>query len=284
MNCEKNGVTKFMLHKIPFFKECMISAFQCEECGFKNSEVTFAGKLEDTAVRYELNCINNIAFNRTVVKSEYATIKVPEAGLEIPAQTQKGSIKTIEGFFLATIEGLSDMQEERREFDPVTAGKIDEYIKKLETFRSGDAMPFTFILEDPSGNSYIENPAAPTVDQYCKKIEWLRTAEEYVSMGYPADAATLAAEEDKAVEDKTQKANLAGFGKESRKAIRQTKEEQEALLAKAAAYAKREPVTSAAGVNFGYSVEDQEHEKDLMDKDDTRQEVMKFPTPCYACD
>ena len=87
MNCERNGVTKFMLNKIPFFKEVMISAFQCEECGFKNSEITFAGKLGDYGVKYELNCINNIAFNRTVVKSEYATIKVPEAGLEIPPQT-----------------------------------------------------------------------------------------------------------------------------------------------------------------------------------------------------
>lgn len=257
MNCEEMGVTKFMLQKIPFFKECMISAFQCEECGFKNSEVTFAGKLEDYSVKYELNVINNIAFNRTVVKSEYATIRVPEAGLEIPPQTQKGSIKTIEGFFLATIEGLNDMQEERRKYDPVTAGKIDEYIKKLETFKSGDAMPFTFILEDPSGNSYIENPAAPTIDQYCKKTEWLRSAEEYVAMGYPPDAATLAAEEDRAKEQELKNASLAGYGKESRKAIRQTKEEQEALLAKAQAYAKREAVTSAAGVDFGRSVEDQ---------------------------
>ena len=88
-----------MFTKIPFFKEIMISSFSCEECGFKNSEVSFAGKLEDKGVRYELNVINNIAFNRTVVKSEFATIKVPEIGLEIPAQTQKGSIKTIEGYF-----------------------------------------------------------------------------------------------------------------------------------------------------------------------------------------
>ena len=183
----------------------MISAFSCDECGFKNSEVTFAGRLEDYAVRYELNVINNIAFERTVVKSEYATIKVPEAGLEIPPQTQKGSIKTIEGFFLATIEGLQDMQEERRQYDPVTAGKIDEYIEKLQKFRTGDAMPFKFILEDPSGNSYIENPAAPTVDQYCKRTERLRTAEEYVQMGYPPDAATMAELEDKAKEEQLAK-------------------------------------------------------------------------------
>jgi zinc finger protein len=36
--------------------------------------------------------------NRNIVKSEYATIKVPELDLEIPPQTQKGTINTVEGF------------------------------------------------------------------------------------------------------------------------------------------------------------------------------------------
>ena len=70
-------------------------------------------------------------------------------------------------------------------------------------------MPFTFILEDPSGNSYIENPAAPTIDQYCKKEQWLRTAEEYIAMGYPPDAATLQAEGDKSASEDLKKNALS---------------------------------------------------------------------------
>jgi zinc finger protein len=106
MNCEEKGVTKFMLTKIPFFREIMISAFHCDHCGYKNSEVSFAGRLDDFGVKYELRVINNVAFNRTVVKSEFATISIPEIGLEIPPQTQKGSVKTIEGYIMSTIEGL----------------------------------------------------------------------------------------------------------------------------------------------------------------------------------
>ena len=87
MACEEMGVTKFMLTKIPFFKEVMISAFHCDHCGTKNSECSFPGKLEDYGVKYEVNVINNIAFNRTVVKSEFATIRVPELGLEMPPAT-----------------------------------------------------------------------------------------------------------------------------------------------------------------------------------------------------
>lgn len=64
INCEEQGETKFMMTHIPFFKEIMISAFTCPHCGFRNSEVTFAGKLEDYGCRYEVNVINEVAFNR----------------------------------------------------------------------------------------------------------------------------------------------------------------------------------------------------------------------------
>lgn len=64
MNCHGSGVTKFMLLNIPFFKEIMVSAFSCEECGFKNSEVSFAGRLDDYGIKYEVNVVNPIAFNR----------------------------------------------------------------------------------------------------------------------------------------------------------------------------------------------------------------------------
>jgi zinc finger protein len=52
--------------------------------------------------------------NRSVVKSENATIRIPELDLEIPPETQKGTINTIEGYIMKTIEALSDLQEERR--------------------------------------------------------------------------------------------------------------------------------------------------------------------------
>jgi zinc finger protein len=45
--------------------------------------------------------------NRSCVKSEFATIKIPELEFEIPPQTQKGSINTVEGFMTNAIDGLS---------------------------------------------------------------------------------------------------------------------------------------------------------------------------------
>ena len=43
MDCRKNGKTKFMYTKIPFFREIILSSFVCEHCGNRNNEVQFGG-------------------------------------------------------------------------------------------------------------------------------------------------------------------------------------------------------------------------------------------------
>ena len=56
-----------------------------------------------------LKVVDQDGLNRSIVKSEFATVKIPELELEIPPQTQKGSIKTVEGFLLSTYEGISEL-------------------------------------------------------------------------------------------------------------------------------------------------------------------------------
>ena len=118
MECGKNGETRFMYTKIPMFKEIIISSFSCEGCGYRNNEVQFGGKLCDYGCSYTLVVSDPDGLNRSIVKSEFATIRIPELDFEIPPQTQKGSIKTVEGYLLSTIEGLQELQEERRKYNP----------------------------------------------------------------------------------------------------------------------------------------------------------------------
>ena len=87
MECGENGITRFMYTKIPMFKEIILSSFSCEHCGAKNTEVQFGGKLGDTGVKYVLNVVDQEGPNRSVVKSEFASIGIPEIELEIPPQT-----------------------------------------------------------------------------------------------------------------------------------------------------------------------------------------------------
>jgi zinc finger protein len=109
MTCREMGTTRFLFTKIPFFKEIIVSSFVCEHCGYKNTEVQFGGQIADFGVRFELTVVNAVQMNRNVVKSEHATIRVLELDLEIPSQTQKGTINTLEGFLQKTVEGLQDL-------------------------------------------------------------------------------------------------------------------------------------------------------------------------------
>jgi zinc finger protein len=67
--------------------EIIISSFNCEECGFSNNEVQFGGKIGDFGTKYTLKVECTGDLSRSVVKSEYATVKIPELDLEIPPIT-----------------------------------------------------------------------------------------------------------------------------------------------------------------------------------------------------
>ena len=47
--------------------------------------------------------------------------------------------------------------------DQETASKIDQFIEKLKAFQRAE-QEFTFIIEDISGNSFVQNPFAPDED------------------------------------------------------------------------------------------------------------------------
>jgi len=224
MNCQEegneteegepiNGVTKFMMTKIPMFKEIILSSFYCEHCHDKNTEVQFGGKLAGQGVKYTFNLTDASHLNRSIVKSEFATIRIPELEFEIPPQTQKGSINTPEGFFANSIEGIGHMQAERRKFDPATAAKIDEFLVKLTAFKEGEVLPFTFEINDPSGNSFVQNNMAPQLDPALKVEYYDRSYNDYATMGYNGEEALADQEEEqkkfKAAKDKELKESMA---------------------------------------------------------------------------
>jgi zinc finger protein len=124
--------------------------------------------------------------NRRVIKSEHATIKIPECDFEIPPMTQKGKLTTIEGFVSVAKEQLENAFNEGiyDELPDESKEKIKSIIQKLDDVLNFKKMPFKFILDDPSGNSFIENPFAPQTDPYIKVSYYERTAEMAQSMGY----------------------------------------------------------------------------------------------------
>ena len=57
--------------------------------------------------------------------------------------------------------------------DEDLASKIDNIIGKLEEYKTGN-VPFTLIVEDISGNSFVENTLSPNIDPCLNKVDFTR--------------------------------------------------------------------------------------------------------------
>ncbi|XP_048369447.1 zinc finger protein ZPR1 [Sphaerodactylus townsendi] len=188
MACLRHGTTRLLLTRIPFFREVLVGSFACHSCGWADAEIQSAGRLQDRGVRYTLAVRTRQDLNREVVKTDCATARIPELEFEIPAFSQKGALTTIEGIIDRSVAGLEQDQPVRKETDPDVARKIDEFILKLKHLKEVDEA-FTFVLDDPSGNSFVENPRAPQRDEGLVVAHYKRSAEQAAMLGIEEEEA-----------------------------------------------------------------------------------------------
>lgn len=259
MRCTQNGTTRFLFTEIPHFRKILLSAFECPHCGERNNEVQFAGELQPRGCSYSLHFSagDQKMLNRQVVKSESATIKIPELDFEIPPEAQRGSLSTVEGILTKAVDDLQALQEERKKVDSQTAEAIDQFLLKLKACATGDSS-FTFNLDDPAGNSFIENPFAPSPDPSLTIKFYKRSPEQQASLGYLVDSSQLGESCDE----------------ESIKEVKNTSGQM-----------KREPhgsIGAAAGHRAIAQVNSAEIAENLF-RYSTPEEVMTFPSTCGAC-
>lgn len=65
-------------------------SFECEHCGYKNNEIQSGEKIQEKGCLLRCKITTTPDLNRQVIKSDYATVKIPELDFEIPAQSKKG--------------------------------------------------------------------------------------------------------------------------------------------------------------------------------------------------
>uniref|UniRef100_A0A8C8G8G9 Zinc finger protein ZPR1 n=1 Tax=Oncorhynchus tshawytscha TaxID=74940 RepID=A0A8C8G8G9_ONCTS len=179
MNCYQNGMTRILLTKIPFFKEIIVSSFTCPNCSWSNTEIQSAGRIQDQGITYTLNVKSKQDMNREVVKADSATTRIPELDFEIPPYTQKGCKYSL-NFLLIWIT-IFTFQETA----PEVAVKISEFIDKLKKLKEGES-GFTLVIDDPSGNSFVENPFAPQTDEALSVCNYTRTPQQDAQLGIKA--------------------------------------------------------------------------------------------------
>lgn len=196
MSCGEEGLTRLMLTDIPHFRELVLMAFECPHCNERNNEVQFAGQLQLQGCRVTLTVPegDREVRNRQVVKSDSATLKIPELELEVPPESQKGTLSTVEGVLKRAFTDLQLLQDERKRVDPKMAEALEEFLKKLEACANGDRA-FTLILDDPSGNSFIESLHGSEPDPLLSIENYDRTGQQNEAMGFLAAPSPTEGEE-----------------------------------------------------------------------------------------
>ena len=54
MNCQKQGITRLLLTKIPFFKDIIVMSFSCPHCGYRNTSIEDAKELAPQGIHFIL--------------------------------------------------------------------------------------------------------------------------------------------------------------------------------------------------------------------------------------
>ena len=173
MNCSEQGITTIVTVKIPYFRSLQISHFKCSHCDYKNSSIRFMEKIPDKGVRFVLHIKSINDLKRKIVKSKHCIVFIPSIGLEIPGPTQGDSISTIEGFLKQTYLCLQTTEQK---------SKLNEFFEKFNKC-SKVLFEYDLIVDDPSGNSFIENPKAPETDPNLEVSYYKRTEEQNEAIG-----------------------------------------------------------------------------------------------------
>ena len=276
MNCHDKGTTRLLMTKIPFFKDIIVMSFSCPHCGYKNTSIEDAEELAPQGIHFVLSVKTSKDMDRRIIKSNYASLSIPCCGLEIPAMTQKGKLSTIEGFISTAKENFSASLEDGyyNEMGDEFINKIKETIQKLTDTLNGDKFPFELILDDPSGNSFIENPYAPQTDPNIKVSYFDRTKEMAEQMGFSLENQKM--EQDQ-TEKKEENKNI------EKKDEKTEKKEKKNEQVKLSYYDKKKDFTvykssdkySKMIVDFTEGIDDQ--------NSDINNKVIQFPANCYCC-
>ena len=178
-----SGLTHLLPTVIPYFKEIIVVSFKCPDCHWANTEIMETSTIQTQGSRIAFTASIRDDLDRRIIKSKHATIEIKELELTIPAMTQRGTMTTIEGVLQKTIDHLRQDQTRRREEHPELATKLDDFISQLVLYATGLQLPFTLILDDPTGNSHIENPNAPNWDPNMRTTQYNRTKPQNVMIG-----------------------------------------------------------------------------------------------------
>lgn len=176
---------------IPYFKDILIMSTNCDRCGYRDNEVKSGSAISEKGKRITLRVEDREDLSRDILKSETCGLTIPEIDLTLHAGTLGGRFTTLEGILEQVFEELSEKVfaagDSVGSADPdgpdlPARKKFEDFLENLKAVKSAER-PFTLILDDPLGNSYVQNLYAPDPDPNMEIESYERTWEQNEELG-----------------------------------------------------------------------------------------------------
>jgi len=149
-SCSQEIEFRYQTENIPYFSDILIVSATCPHCGYRYIDTQMLSSSEPT--RHTLAVCSLEDLSVRIIRSMTASIAIPELGVEIdPGPACTGFITNVEGV-LERIERV--VRGAEREGDPGQKENAHALLTSLAKAREGK-LPFTLVLDDPSGNSAI---------------------------------------------------------------------------------------------------------------------------------
>lgn len=188
--CTKSCSVRVKKVAIPYFKDVFLFGTSCDHCGYKSSDVRTGGEVPEKGKRITLSVENLVDLSRDILKSDSCALHSPELEVEVQPGTLGSKFSTVEGLLT---EIRDQLHGQIYDIDDTTNGggdsmassdkdKWQRFFGRLDSAINGE-MKFNITLEDPMGNSYVQDLCAPANDPQLNIEEYTRTEEEEEELG-----------------------------------------------------------------------------------------------------
>ena len=170
--CGIEGVAKSIMKEIeiPHFGKVLETTLLCPSCGFRHSDVIALEQNDPAKYVLEINK-NNLSVR--VVRSQSATVSIPEVGVKVePGPKSEGYVTNVEGMltrFEDAVKKALNLFE-----DSESQVNAKNTLKHIQELKKGNGTA-TLIILDPFGQSNIVSEKAQILEIPEEELRNLKT-------------------------------------------------------------------------------------------------------------
>ena len=170
---------------LPYFGGALQTTLLCPACGYRHADLLLTTRRGPA--RFTLRVTRPGQLSARVARSSSGTVRIPELGASMePGPRAEAFVSNVEGVlrrFLDVVQGQEATAETSADRTRIAAVRA-----RIEGLIDGRE-PFTFVLEDPSGNSAILDPDAVREELTPDEAARLKSPEAVIDLAdlTPAD-------------------------------------------------------------------------------------------------